>query len=531
MTANIFISHIGDEAAIAEAVKDAISTDFLGMTEVFVSSDLQSIQAGASWLHEVESGLGRANVLLVLCSPRSVSRPWINFEAGAAWLKQIPIVPICHGGLSLMQLPMPLAVMQGVSLSDPRGLKRLYIRIAKTLGAKVLPSRDFELLASRLSALQPTPLPSKSEPAQALDPTAFLDDAALQRAIDHAQLGWTLCFIGEDQGDKLAQLTEDLEETESEDGHGKCFASGFAYWGIGPTLAWARACTDPAYLVAKRGIEEFPMRWKECASAVAGFKNYVSLGIGTGHKDRVILRTMLDQEPKSYFFPVDMSGEMLRVGIAECRKNDDLKRSQILPIQIDFSSRENAAAIWGVVSSVAGDSPALYSLLGNTMANFENDADLLRIVSSTLRSGDKLLIEVATTAEATPQKASRACTEYRRSESFFAFATSALDYYTSLRIDRTCVEFLPSCVDDSSVEVRTVYRNQSASELPLKITTGRQVSLHPNETIRLYLTRKYLESRILSMVESANLVVDRVSRSTLNADGFGSIVVLVSPKP
>ena len=208
----------------------------------------------------------------------------------------------------------------------------------------------------------------------------------------------------------------------------------------------------------------------------------------------------------------------------------DLRRSQVLPIQIDFSSRENSVAIWGAVTSVAGDAPALYSLLGNTLANFENDLDLLKLISSMLRAGDKLLIEVATTDEINALKAHRACVEYKRSESFFAFATSALDYYTSLQIDRTCVEFLPACVADRSVEVRTVYRNRSSSELPLKVTTGRQVSLHPNETIRLYLTRKYLESHVLSMIESLNLTAEVTSRSIPNHDGFASMVVLVSPR-
>ena len=266
MSASIFISHISDEAGIAEALQDAISKDFLGMTEVFVSSDLQSIQAGKSWLAEVESGLDRANLLLVLCSPRSVTRPWINFEAGAAWLRKIPIVPICHSGLALQQLPMPLAVMQGTSLTDPRGLKRLYLQIAKVLGAKTLRRSKFDILASKLSALQQFPLPPTSpETSSALDPKSFLQDTTLQRAIDHAHLGWTLCFIGEDQSDKVAQLTDDLEDGVSEIGDGKKFASGFSYWGIGPTLAWARACTDPTYIVAKKSIESFPIHWKQCS--------------------------------------------------------------------------------------------------------------------------------------------------------------------------------------------------------------------------------------------------------------------------
>lgn len=529
---NVFISHTSNESALAEALKGAISSDFLGFTDVFVSSDLESILVGDPWLDSVADALAKAHLLLVMCSEHSVTRPWINFEAGAAWGKKIPIVPLCHSGLSLKQLPMPLASLQGISLVDPRGLKRLYLRIARQLGSPFLPQRNFEELASKLSALQVIePIATADAPVTPeIDPKAFLDDATLTRAINHANLGWTLCFIGEDQIRKVAQLTQDLTERVSETGNGKRFESGFSYWGIGPTLAWMRACTDPLYFVAQKSIETFPVHWRQCVDPALPFCHYVSLGVGDGQKDRTILRDLLDRNRHTYFFPVDMSAEMLRFGIGECRKNGDLLRSQILPIQIDFSTRDNANAIWGVVTSVAGDCPVLYSLLGNTLANFYDDVELFGVIAGLLRRQDKLLLEVATTNEVSPKAAERAAAEYRRSESFRSFATSALDYYTSLEIQKDGIDFLPSCKADSCVEIRTVYRNNSTGAVQMKVTTGTQIIIEPKETIRLYLTRKYLESRVRAMVDDAGCVVESISRSSVNKDGFGSIVLLLAPK-
>ena len=87
---NIFLSHITVESRLADLIKSHLVHDFIGLVEVFESSDRLSIPAGAKWLTEVMEGLQRANLHLILCSPDATSRPWIQFEAGAAHLRQIP---------------------------------------------------------------------------------------------------------------------------------------------------------------------------------------------------------------------------------------------------------------------------------------------------------------------------------------------------------------------------------------------------------------------------------------------------------
>jgi hypothetical protein len=53
----LFVSYVSEEARIAEILKEHISRDFLGMLDVFVSSDLESIAAGANWLTSLENAL------------------------------------------------------------------------------------------------------------------------------------------------------------------------------------------------------------------------------------------------------------------------------------------------------------------------------------------------------------------------------------------------------------------------------------------------------------------------------------------
>ena len=130
----VFISHITQESVLAELFKSQIAQDFLGMIDVFVSSDGTSISVGSKWLNDIDAALKNAKVEVIICSVDSVSRPWINFEAGAGWVKGIPIVPVCHTGLRPVDLPIPLNMLQGIEATDTTGLERMYALLAKQLG-------------------------------------------------------------------------------------------------------------------------------------------------------------------------------------------------------------------------------------------------------------------------------------------------------------------------------------------------------------------------------------------------------------
>src|SRR5262245_419366 len=118
MTKQAFISHINEEAEVAAKLKAALTRDFLRMLDVFVSSDGESISAGNDWLKSIRDALQKSDLMLILCSPSSIHRPWVNFEAGAAWMRNIPLIPLCHAGLTLRDLPAPLSFRQAVLLTE-----------------------------------------------------------------------------------------------------------------------------------------------------------------------------------------------------------------------------------------------------------------------------------------------------------------------------------------------------------------------------------------------------------------------------
>ncbi len=138
----VFISHIGTEAEVAASFKKLISASFLNLFDVFVSSDGASIHMGQKWLQSVSDALQQCVVELIVASPISVIRPWVNFEAGAGWVRGIPVIPLCHSGVTPATLPVPLNMLQGARASDRTDLHRVFEVLAMALGATP-PQVDF----------------------------------------------------------------------------------------------------------------------------------------------------------------------------------------------------------------------------------------------------------------------------------------------------------------------------------------------------------------------------------------------------
>ena len=144
----VFISHLDEEVALATVLKSWIETAFLGQVEVFVSS--HDVTSGEQWFPRLEGELSDANVMLTLCSPTSVSMPWINFETGACHLKGIPVIPICHAGMDVESLPVPLSFFQGLNAGDQQFPSELMKDLAKHLGYSSAPRLPYEEFSADL---------------------------------------------------------------------------------------------------------------------------------------------------------------------------------------------------------------------------------------------------------------------------------------------------------------------------------------------------------------------------------------------
>ena len=150
----VFISHITEEKELAQILSEEIKKSYLGMLDTFVSSDGQSLPAGGRWLDMIDAALNQSAIQISLCSPQSIKRPWINFEAGASWIRKIPVVPVCHSGLRKNGLPIPLAMLQAADIDNKDDLNVMFNELTKVLGATISPNIDYNSIISRSNVFQ-----------------------------------------------------------------------------------------------------------------------------------------------------------------------------------------------------------------------------------------------------------------------------------------------------------------------------------------------------------------------------------------
>lgn len=161
---DIFISHTASESALAVEFQKRIAHDFADF-EIFISSDDTSITSDpAGWMKQIHSAITSSKYMLVLCSQDSVKRPWLAFEAGAAWVRieknntgeDVPlchITPVCHGGLSENQLPNPYNVFQVANINSI-GIGRIYNNICRIFSKKPRSKEQIENTVAALTVIE-----------------------------------------------------------------------------------------------------------------------------------------------------------------------------------------------------------------------------------------------------------------------------------------------------------------------------------------------------------------------------------------
>ncbi|MFL5833579.1 MAG: L-histidine N(alpha)-methyltransferase [Solirubrobacterales bacterium] len=340
-------------------------------------------------------------------------------------------------------------------------------------------------------------------------------------ASEHDDVGWSMLVVGEDHVGEMKRLSLNLSNHEPDPGgDGRFIDCGHAYWGVGPTISWHRACQDPSYLVGRRSAESFAPRWKDlCGEGLNALPStYVSLGPGTGEKDIVILESMEREQQEPCYIPVDMSAEMLRLHLEAHGEADESLRHMIA-VKLDFSLPSNVEALREFLDQVVGkDEPILFSLVGNTLANFTDDEAMLRSLVDGLltHENDLLLLELATADKIDEAAAKKVEMEYRGSSPFLTWVTSALTTHTDLAVDLEAVKFLPSVEEERALVLKVVYKNTSPNPIQITLVDGTRFSFQPEDTIRLELTRKYHPKAVADLLAQASLSVRGRHRTTLS---------------
>jgi len=118
----IFISHIHEEGTIAQAIKNELEKCFPAKVHVYLS---EIVPFGDDWQKSVNTNLKEANLILILFSPDSIERPWINIEAGYGIISGKKVIPLFCLGLNQDRLHYMYQRLKGIDVEKPSDVKRL----------------------------------------------------------------------------------------------------------------------------------------------------------------------------------------------------------------------------------------------------------------------------------------------------------------------------------------------------------------------------------------------------------------------
>lgn len=329
----------------------------------------------------------------------------------------------------------------------------------------------------------------------------------------------------DDRTARFVSLNSDLSRAFDPFGDGKKIASGHAYAGRGSAVAWASVCRDPLGGPPRQSVESFAERWQGVRDAVPRQPcHFVSLGPGDGRKDGVLLADLSRTNGDLCYLPVDTSGDLLHLAVRGLIHRLGLPTDRVLSLPWDFSLKENISSLRRLLDELFGSTPVLFSLLGNAIAGFDADADVLDLLATMLRPGDRLLLEAEVTPSLTASLVPAAVQEYSRSPSFGEFATASLRHHTDLCVDLADVELLGTIEDNRAIVVKTVYR--AGDDLVVTLPNHSGVRFAFDDTIRLSLSRKYSPEGLADMVDGAGLrIVEDVCTGTGGPFGLALLML------
>lgn len=178
---------------------------------------------------------------------------------------------------------------------------------------------------------------------------------------------------------------------------------------------------------------------------------------------------------------------------------------RVLPIELDFEEPSGIEALRRLLDGMLGDEPILFSLLGSSLANIDDEARFPQNLTSLLREQDRLALEVATTERLDPIAAKVAADERAGSRLYNEFVTSALGTYTDLSIDMNWLRFTGAVEEGKALRVEGHYVNCSDQAIMMTLPNRETIPYLPQERIQLLLGRKYLPEGLRRMLVSCGL--------------------------
>jgi TIR domain-containing protein len=120
---DIFISFASPDKKIATELKKLIEKKNI---KCFLSE--KDLKIGKKWEPQIKSALKSSKIVLIILTPKSVDRPWVLLETGAAWILGKNILPVFQG-INMSDLPEAISSNEGHPIATPSDYNNLVKKI------------------------------------------------------------------------------------------------------------------------------------------------------------------------------------------------------------------------------------------------------------------------------------------------------------------------------------------------------------------------------------------------------------------
>jgi len=168
----------------------------------------------------------------------------------------------------------------------------------------------------------------------------------------------------------------------------------FFYWLPLSVKAWKELAGQDVYRELDRTWELVNAKAAELTAHFGPIVPVVSLGAGSGDKDRALIKAIQRSGKSAKYFPVDASQTLLE-GACAAAEDDDV---EVLGIKADISSPMHV-----VLAFDAAESPKLILMAGNTLGGFD-PLDQIRNIAEALNIGDRFIVDAELFREDGPEE-------------------------------------------------------------------------------------------------------------------------------
>ena len=132
----LFVSHAHRDRDIAERLVDVLRSNLMVPEGALRCTSVPGykLDLGTMAAPQLRRELGSASGVIALLTPNSVSKDWVLFELGAAWVNAGVAIPLLAGGLEDIDIPGPLRGAAGGQMDSSPTLDHLIDQLATRLG-------------------------------------------------------------------------------------------------------------------------------------------------------------------------------------------------------------------------------------------------------------------------------------------------------------------------------------------------------------------------------------------------------------